>query len=187
MINVIPNEDWILVDPNQFLFKKCSDVVFPLSNDDQILVNRMVSYIDACYYHLDKQYNITPGIAIAANQVGLDKKIIFVHYNNDGQEHKYLLANPKIIANSIGKCYLKNGEGCLSIKQKIKGHVPRFNKIKVHAIDMLNNNQSIIIDAEALLSICLQHEIDHLYGILFYQRIDKKKKYLDNDNGYIVY
>ena len=57
----------------------------------------------------------------------------------------------------------------------------------MHAIDMLNNNQSIIIEAEALLSICLQHEIDHLYGILFYQRIDKKKKYLDNDNGYIVY
>ncbi len=186
MRNLIPKDNWILVDPNPFLFKKCQDVIFPLSDDDQTLVEKMISYIDACYNQQDKQYNINPGIAIAANQVGLDKKIIYVHFN-DGKEHKYLLANPKIIAHSIGKCYLKTGEGCLSVRQKIKGHVSRFNKIKVQAIDMLNNNQSIIINAEALLSICLQHEIDHLFGILFYQQIDKKKKYLDNDSSYIVY
>lgn len=186
MINLIPKEDWILIDPNPFLFKKCQDVVFPLSDDDQILVNKMVSYIDACYNQQYQQYHILPGIAIAANQVGLDKKVIYVHFN-DGKEHKYLLANPKIIANSIGKCYLKNGEGCLSVRQTIKGHVARFNKIKVQAIDMLNNNQDTIINAEALLSICLQHEIDHLSGILFYQKIDKKKRFLDNDKTYIVY
>ena len=147
----------------------------------------MVNYIDACYEGLDEKFNITCGLAVAAPQVGCDKQIIYIHFNDGQEEHKYLLANPKIVATSMGKCYLKDGEGCLSVKKNHKGHVVRFNKIRVEALDMLNNSKKIVINAEALLAICLQHEIDHLSGILFYQRIDKKHKYVDDDETLIKY
>lgn len=183
-----PSSDWILEDSNEFLSKKCKDVVFPLNSKDSLLVNRMVNYIDACFENRDSEYGIRSGIAIAAPQVGCDKKIIYVHFLDEHEkEHRLLLANPEIVAASVASCYLKDGEGCLSVQKDHRGHVKRFNRIRVKALDMLNNNKAITINAEGLLSICLQHEIDHLSGILYYQRIDKKHKFLDDDKTLIVY
>jgi len=182
-----PSSDWILEDSDPFLSKKCKEVTFPLDKEDEMLVNKMVNYIDACYDGLDEQLHIMCGMAVAAPQVGCDKNIIYIHYFDGENEYKYLLANPKITATSVAKCYLAKGEGCLSVKKVHKGHVARFNKIRVEALDMLNNNKKIVINAEALLAICLQHEIDHLSGIVYYQRIDKKHKFLDDDKSLISY
>jgi len=147
----------------------------------------MVNYIDACYLGLDEKYNLYAGMAVAAPQVGCDKKIIYIHFYDGENEYKYLLANPEIIATSVVKACLKDGEGCLSVKKHYKGQVLRYKKIRVQALDMLNDNKKIIINADGLLSICLQHEIDHLSGICFYQRIDKNHKYYDNDENVISY
>ncbi len=147
----------------------------------------MINYIDACYDGRDEKCHIRCGIAVAAPQVGCDKKIIYVHFNQDDKEYRYLLANPEIVATSVACCYLKSGEGCLSVSKNYEGHVKRFNKIRVKALDMLNDNKPITIDAEGLISICLQHEIDHLSGILYYHRIDKKHKFLDKDESLIAY
>lgn len=183
-----PSSSWILEDSNEFLTKKCKDVTFPLSDKDSLLVNHMVSYIDACYDNRDNEFGIRCGIAVAAPQVGCDKKIIYVHMvDQDGKEQKYLLANPEIVATSVACCYLKDGEGCLSVLKDHKGHVKRFNKVRVKALDMLNDNKPITINAEGLFAICLQHEIDHLSGILYYHRIDKKHRYLDDDQSLIAY
>lgn len=184
---LLPTSKWILEDSNEFLSRKCKEVIFPLDKNDCLLVNRMVSYIDACYEGKDEQYQIKAGIALAAPQVGCDKRIIYIHFNFDDKEYRYLLANPKIVAASVQKCYLKDYEGCLSVNKEHKGHVARHFRIKVEAIDMLNNNKPIVIDATALLAICLQHEIDHLDGILYYQRIDKKHKDLSDDQSLITF
>lgn len=182
-----PSSDWILEDKNEFLTKKCKEVTFPLSDKDSLLVNRMVSYIDACYNETDEELGIRCGIAVAAPQVGCDKRIIYLHFYDGEKEVKYLLANPVIVATSVACCYLKDGEGCLSVIKNHKGHVKRFNKVRVEALDMLNDNKPITINAEALTAICFQHEIDHLSGILYYQRIDKKHKFLDDDQSLIAY
>ncbi|MBQ0045508.1 MAG: peptide deformylase [Mycoplasma sp.] len=183
-----PSSNWILEDSNEFLSKKCKDVTFPLNSKDSLLVNRMVSYIDACYENRDSEFDIRAGIAVAAPQVGCDKKIIYIHFSDQyGKEHRHLLANPEIVATSVACCYLKDGEGCLSVSKDHPGHVKRFNKVRVKALDMLNDNKPVTINAEGLFAICLQHEIDHLSGILYYQRIDKKHKYLDEDKSLIVY
>ncbi len=184
---VLPTSKWILEDNNTFLSKKCKPVTFPLDKKDIELVNKMVSYIDACYLNKDEQYGIRPGIALAGPQVGCDKRIIYIHFGLDKKEYRYLLANPKIIATSVQKCYLKDYEGCLSVKKEHKGHVARYYRVKVEAIDMLNNNKKIVIDATDILSICLQHEIDHLDGILYYQRIDKNHKDLSDDQTLIAF
>lgn len=183
-----PSSDWILEDSNEFLTRKSKNVSFPLNSKDSLLVNRMVSYIDACYENRDSEFDIRAGIAIAAPQVGCDKKIIYIHFMDAlGKENKFLLANPEIVATSVACCYLKDGEGCLSVPKNHTGHVKRFNKIRVSALNMLDGNKPISINAEGLLAICLQHEIDHLSGILFYQKIDKKHKFLNDDKSLIEY
>ena len=182
-----PSSDWVLEDNDEFLRRKCKDVTFPLSKEDSLLVNKMVNYIDACYDNRCDEFGIRDGIAIAAPQVGCDKKIIYIHFTDGENEYRYLLANPEITATSVASCYLKGGEGCLSVNKDHRGHVKRFNKIRVEALDMLHDNKKIIINAEGLFAICLQHEIDHLSGILYYDRINKKQKFLNNDASLIAY
>jgi peptide deformylase len=135
-----------------------------------------MNYVDASFNGEARNLNITEGIAIAANQVGWDKQVIYVHFDDGKNEHKYLLANPKIKSFSKSFVYLRNGESCLSVKEKIKGIVPRRAKIKVHAYDILNN-KNIELTVENFLAVNLQHEIDHLNGILYYDHINKENPF----------
>ena len=70
------------------------------------------------------------------------------------------------------KAYIDAGEGCLSVDEEHPGHVIRHFKITVEAFDA-KSHQNIVITARGYDAIVLQHEIDHLDGILFYDRIDK--------------
>jgi peptide deformylase len=86
---------------------------------------------------------------------------------------QYQLVNPRIVVNSIKKCYLSGGEGCLSVDGEHRGKVYRDFKIVVKAYEA-GLGKDIEITARGYDAIVLQHEIDHLDGILFYDRIDKK-------------
>jgi peptide deformylase len=171
---MIPSDTWLLNDIDQKLRKKSADVILPINEKDQLLINRMVSYIDACYTKKAKEYKIREGIALAGPQVGLLKKVIYIHFDLNKIEHKYLIANPKIIAESITYGFIEQGEGCLSVPKEYEGVVKRRNRIVVEAYDLINK-KNITIDAEGILAICLQHEIDHLSGILYYDRINKNQ------------
>lgn len=97
------------------------------------------------------------GIGLAAPQVGLSKQLIVV----DLGEGPICVANPKIIDASGERWGL---EGCLSIPG-IFGEVKRFKKIAVRGLDP--NNKKITIEADEMLAVVFQHEIDHLRGKLF--------------------
>lgn len=133
-------------------------------------MDKMISYIDTTYRDEAKKYNIVPGIAIAANQLGVAKQIVYIHFDEGENEYKYMLMNPKILSTSINKSYIPVGEGCLSVNDDHPGVSIRYKKVKVKAYDFLQKKE-IIINADGLLAICLQHEIDHLNGLLFYDRI----------------
>ncbi|MBR4486918.1 peptide deformylase [bacterium] len=151
--------------------KKCDLVdINNLSQSDFDLMDKMIAYIDATYEDKAEEYDIVPGLAIAANQLGVNKQIVYLHFDEDGVEYKYMLMNPKIISSSLAKTYLKNGEGCLSVLDAYDGVSIRYKTIKLKAYDYLTK-QEVIIDAKGLLAICLQHECDHLNGLLFYDRI----------------
>lgn len=173
MYNLKPKRSWLTFDGNSILRNKCQ-IVDPskLSNDDFQMMNKMIAYIDATYNNEAKKYNIVPGIAIAANQLGVSKRIVYIHFNENGIEYKYMLMNPKIISTSVKKSYVPHGEGCLSVNDEHEGVSIRYKKVKVQAYDYLQEKE-IIIDADGLLAICLQHEIDHLNGLLFYDRISE--------------
>ena len=67
------------------------------------------------------------------------------------------------------------GEGCLSVNREVEGHVKRYARVTIEGYDLEGNK--IRIRAREDLSIAFQHEIDHLNGILFYDRIDKNKPF----------
>ena len=109
------------------------------------------------------------GVGLAANQVGVSKRILIAA---DGEETVYELINPE--------CDLKTGEevgveGCLSVPGQY-GEVPRAERIVVSAIN--RQGQKIRLTAEGLLARILQHEMDHLEGILF---TDKAIRMIDRE------
>lgn len=183
-IQLEPTMDWIYFD-NDPMLKTICEPLYELTNEDLDYINKMTTYVDACYNQEYEKYKIRPGIAIAAPQVGFKKRVIYVHFNYKGIEHKYLLANPEIISKSQVYSYIPNGEGCLSVSKDVKCNIPRNYKIIVKAIDLFTGKE-IQISAVELLSICLQHEIDHLDGILYTDRINKDKPKYINPNWFPV-
>ena len=100
------------------------------------------------------------------------KKVIYVNFNDENNnEIIYLIANPIIIDKSEDIIYLENGEGCLSVSENKNGIVPRASYISVDAYDLIDN-QNIKINLKGYSAIVLQHEIDHLNGILYYDHIN---------------
>lgn len=113
-----------------------------------------------------------PGIGLAAIQVGVDKSLLVYDINppEDGRRLNVLI-NPKIVSQE-GEILSEN-EGCLSVPE-FRANVKRAALILVEAVDRDGNPQRI--EAQDLLAIVLQHEIDHLNGTLFIDRISSLKR-----------
>lgn len=117
-------------------------------------------------YHAD-------GVGLAGPQIGISKRILVVDVRDEDDPHggKYALVNPVIAASSRERD--KESEGCLSIPG-LEEIVERPWAVEVHGFDPSGN--PVTIQAEALLSRALQHEIDHLDGILFPDRVSPLKR-----------
>lgn len=109
------------------------------------------------------------GIGLAATQVGIPHRIMVVDLSRDFSELQILI-NP-VITHKEGK--VPSEEGCLSFPG-IRIEIERAEKISLEAMDM--KGQSVHIDAEGLLARCLQHEIDHLDGIVFTDHLSRLKR-----------
>jgi peptide deformylase len=113
------------------------------------------------------------GIGLAANQVGALERIITVDVSEgrNGTE-AILMANPEIIWHDPSETFTYN-EGCLSIPENY-ADVTRPKRIRMVYLDQKGKKQEL--QAEDLLSQCIQHEIDHLNGVLFIDHISKMKR-----------
>ncbi|MCR5308931.1 MAG: peptide deformylase [Bacilli bacterium] len=165
----------IIKDSNPIMRKKSLPVDLPLSKEDKDTLDNMLNYLKLSQdEEYAKKHNIRSGVGLAAIQIGLLKRMFVIYYENqDNEIVQYQLVNPKIIETSIRHVALSNGEGCLSVDKDYKGLSHRYYKIKMTAFDALTN-QDITITARGFDAIVLQHEYDHLDGIFFYDRIDKK-------------
>jgi peptide deformylase len=114
-----------------------------------------------------------PGIGLAANQVGEPKRIIVFDVNSkEKQGDPSVLVNPEII---LAEGSISYEEACLSVID-YSAEVNRNAQVKVKGLD--RDGDPVDIEAEGLLAVCLQHEIDHLDGVLFIDRISSLKKAL---------
>ena len=167
----------ILDDRHKILRKKSLEVKFPLSKEDKETINHIIKHLT--YSQIEKyaeKYDLRPGMGLAFPQLGMLKRIIIVVYEyEEGKFENYVIINPKIISHSEEMIALETGEGCLSVNREIEGHVARFARIRITGYDIDGNK--ISIRAREDLAVAFQHEVDHLNGILFYDRIDKNKPF----------
>jgi len=110
------------------------------------------------------------GVGLAATQVNIHQRIVVIDVSED-KENPYVLINPEIILKSDET--LINEEGCLSVPG-CYAKVDRHTTCTVKALD--RNGDEFTLDGEELLSICIQHELDHLNGILFVDYLSPLKR-----------
>lgn len=169
----------ILDEKDKLLRTTSKEVTFPLSNEDKQNITNMITYLKMSQIEeYSQKYDLRAGMGLAYIQIGLPKRIfVVVEELDDGEFKDYILINPRIITHSEEMIYVGEGEGCLSVNREVEGIVPRYARITVEAQDMDGN--TFKIRAREDISIAFQHEIDHLNGILFVDRIDKKNPYKD--------
>ena len=150
----------ILTEPNEILRKK-SLLVDQVDGDIQKLMDDM----------LESMY-LAPGIGLAAIQVGVPKRVIVLDIaRKDEPKNPMYFINPEIITKS--KDSLAYEEGCLSVPGQF-AEITRPNNCYIKYLDYYGQPQEL--KAEGLLATCIQHEIDHLEGILFIDYLSKLKK-----------
>ncbi len=171
----------ILDEKDKKLRMTSKEVTFPLSSDYKKNIEDVMKYLK--YSQIEKyqkKYNLRAGWGMSAVQIGiLDRWFVIVEEQDDGSFKNYFFANPKIISNSAEKIYVEQGEGCLSVSRDVVGIVPRYARITIEAYDMDGNKFTMRLRED--LSICVQHEMDHLEGILFLDKIDKKNPFKDKE------
>jgi len=167
----------ILDEKDKKLRMKSKSFDTSVTAEEKELVERMIKHLTYSQIEeYEKQYNLRPGMGLAFPQVGINKRlIVIVNEYQKGKFDNYVVINPKIVSHSEERIAADAGEGCLSVNREVEGHVPRFARATITGLDLDGN--PIKIRAREDLSIAFQHEIDHLDGILFYDRINPKKPF----------
>jgi len=150
----------ILTEPNEILRKKS----LPVDKVDKDLQTLMDDMLETMY--------AAPGIGLAAIQVGVPKRIIALDIEHkEGKKNPLFFINPEIIEKS--KNLSTYEEGCLSVPGQF-AEIDRPDKCHLKYLDYHGNKKEI--KAEGMLATCIQHEMDHLEGILFIDYLSKLKK-----------
>ena len=172
----------ILDEKDKHLRMKSVNVDLPISKEDKKTIQHIIDHLTYSQIEkYEKKYNLRPGMGLAFPQLGQNKRIIVIVYEyEEGKFENYIFINPKITSNSEELVYVDGGEGCLSVNREIEGIVPRYARINVEYYDIDGNKQKMRLRDE--LSIVFQHELDHLNGILFFDHIDKKNPYKNQNN-----
>ncbi len=163
----------IVKDDNPVLREISKEVEYPLTKENRLIMKKMIDYVRTSQDEVDnKEYR--PAFGISAVQLGFPKKLFYIRIADELRDsfEEYALINPEIVEKSEEKAFLEAGEGCLSVDSVHEGYVYRPNKVVIRAIDYFTDRE-IEISAKGLISIVMQHEYDHLLGILFYDRINK--------------
>ena len=148
----------ILPDP---ILRKVSEPISSVSTEIKKLMDDMLETMYAA-----------PGIGLAAVQIGILKRVIVIDLSKENEKKNPLfIINPEISYKS--KELVSYEEGCLSIPNQF-AEVKRPSSCKVNFLDY--NGKKKEMNAEGLLATCIQHEIDHLNGVLFIDHLSKLKK-----------
>ncbi len=172
----------ILDEKNKLLHTVSKEVTFPLSEKDRNLIFDAINYLKASQdEETAEACHLRAGMGLAFIQLGVPKRI-FVIANKDedtGKFEEHIIINPTIIGESEELIYVGEGEGCLSVNREVVGIVPRCARVTVAYDDLDGKRQTIRVRED--IAIAFQHEIDHLNGILFTDKIDPKNPFKNKD------
>lgn len=167
----------IIRDGHPTLRLVAKEVPLPASDEDKETLKNLLEYVkNSQDPEIAEKNGLRPGIGLAAPQINISKRMIAIHVMDENEQlHSYALINPKIVSHSVEKTYLSSGEGCLSVDESIPGYVPRYKRVKVKATTL--DGEEVLLRLKGLPAVVIQHEIDHLNGIMFYDHINKKDPY----------
>lgn len=171
----------ILDEKHKILRTTSKEVKFPLSKEDKKTIEDIITYLTMSqiekYY---TKYELRPGMGMAFIQLGIPKNIfVIVEEIDDEKFRNYVIINPKMVSHSEELIYVGEGEGCLSVNREVEGIVPRYARMTITYQDIDGKKQEIRVRED--ISVAFQHEMDHLNGILFVDKIDKKNPFKDKD------
>ncbi len=132
-------------------------------------VPEVTNEVRALVHDMAETMYTAPGIGLAATQVDVHRRVIVIDIS-ETHDQLLVLINPEIISRSGESDY---EEGCLSVPG-VYGKVPRSEQITVEALD--ENGVAFTLEAEGLLAVCIQHEMDHLLGKVFVEYWSRLKQ-----------
>lgn len=189
------NMNDIIREGNPTLRAVAEEVTLPLSDQEIILGEKMLQFL----HHsqdpvMAEKMGLRGGVGLAAPQLDISKRIIAVLVPNPEDEEgnppaeayalREVMYNPKIVSHSVQDAALGDGEGCLSVDREVPGYVVRHARVTV---DYFNKDgEKKRLKLKGYNSIVVQHEIDHINGVMFYDRINEKDPFAIKDGMLIL-
>lgn len=186
---MITMED-IIREGNPTLREVAEEVALPLSDENIKLGEEMMEFLKNSQDPVKaEELALRGGVGLAAPQLNISKRIIAVHVPSGDLENpeptlSAVMYNPKILSHSVQDACLGEGEGCLSVDREVPGYVVRHNKITLSYVDIAGEKQKIRL--KNYEAIVVQHEIDHLNGVMFYDHINKENPFALKDGVLVI-
>ncbi|MDR0690530.1 MAG: peptide deformylase [Streptococcaceae bacterium] len=165
----------IIFEGHKILRLVAEEVENPITPELLTLGEQMMTFLkNSQDPKMAEELELRGGVGLAAPQLNISKRIlaILIPDEEGNVQFEEIMYNPKIIAHSAQEVCLKSGEGCLSVEREVPGFVSRYKRVTVMYINHDNKEKTIKLkDHQAIV---LQHELDHLNGVLFFDRINEK-------------
>lgn len=189
------NMNDIIREGNPTLRAVAEEVTFPLSDQEIILGEKMLQFLHNSQDPvMAEKMGLRGGVGLAAPQLDISKRIIAVLVPNPEDEEgnppaeayalREIMYNPKVVSHSVQDAALGEGEGCLSVDREVPGYVVRHARVTVEYFN--KNGEKKRIKLKGYNSIVVQHEIDHINGIMFYDRINETDPFAIKDGMLIL-
>ncbi|MCP1640377.1 peptide deformylase [Streptococcus gallinaceus] len=173
--------DDIIREGHPTLRAVAEEVTFPLSDENILLGEKMMQFLKHSQDPvMAEKLGLRGGVGLAAPQIDVSRRIIAILVPNPEDEEgnppkqayafQEVMYNPKIVAHSVQEAAVEGGEGCLSVDREVPGYVVRHARVTVEYFDKTGQKHKIKL--KGFNAIVVQHEIDHINGIMFYDRID---------------
>lgn len=189
--SMITMEDFI-PEADPILRAAAEPVEFPLSEDLKETAMKMRQFlINSQDAEIAEEYGLRPGVGVAAPQIGLSKQLFAIYitdFDEDGNPTDptidEIMINPKVLSHSVQRAALKEGEGCLSVPREVPGIVPRPKRVTIEFQTTDGTKKTVRLkDYEAVV---IQHEIDHLKGIMFYDHINSEDPWKQEEDVTLI-
>ena len=187
--------DDIIREGNPTLRAVAQEVTLPLSDENILLGEKMMEFLKNSQDPvMAEKLGLRGGVGLAAPQLDISRRIIAVLLPNSEDEEgnppaqaydlREIMYNPKIVSHSVQDAALSEGEGCLSVDRNVPGYVVRHARVTVEYFD--KEGQKKRLKLKGYKSIVVQHEIDHINGVMFYDRINPTDPFAIKDGMLIL-
>ncbi len=170
----------IIREGHPTLAERSLEVSLPLDKETKKTLKDMMEFLENSQDPVvGEELQLRPGVGLAAPQINVKKRMIAILTTDEKNEkfYKLLLVNPKIVSHSEALTYIPGGEGCLSVDREVTGLVPRYKKIRVKAVQYIpetDETRNIELRVSNYVGVVIQHEIDHLNGVLFVEKLQER-------------